>query len=169
MLAVCYSASVRLFFFGKQAFPLWNAADFRRDQGGHDIFHEQVDYLPFGMGHTGFHFHNYFDTTDQLRRKYTTYGHPIANVDKMSVSEIHPDLDLMVDCVLGRSTANNKHNTLSTKLENFEGRIPIAYQLDGYTIARHNELKAILTDDGNGNLTWHDTKKSKEWYERIPP
>lgn len=152
------------------AFPLWNAADFRRDQGGHEILFEQVDYLRWGMGHTGYHFHNYFDTTDQLRNKYMTYGHPIPDVERMSVSEIHPDLDLMVDCVLQRSTTNNKHTTLSMELKDFEGRIPIAYELGGYTVARHNELQMILTADAKGhNLTWHDTLKSKDWYEKIPP
>ncbi len=152
------------------AFPLWNAADFRRDQGGHEILFEQVDYLRWGMGHTGYHFHNYFDTTDQLRNKYMTYGHPIAGVDRMSVSEIHPDLDLMVDCVLGRPSTNNKHTTLSTKLKDFEGRIPIAYGFDEYVVARHNELKMILTEDVKGHKsTWHDTQKSKDWYEKIPP
>jgi hypothetical protein len=154
----------------KPVFPLWNAADFRRDQGGFDIFFEHVDYLPLGMGHTGYHFHNYFDTTDQLRNKYMTYGHPIPDVERMSVSEIHPDLDLMVDCVLQRSTTNNKHTTLSMELKDFEGRIPIAYELGGYTVARHNELQMILTADAKGhNLTWHDTLKSKDWYEKIPP
>ncbi|KAL7550649.1 hypothetical protein ACHAWF_013862 [Thalassiosira exigua] len=155
----------------KKTYPLWNAADFRRDQQGHVIMYEQVDYLPFGMGHTGFHFHNYFETTRQLRNKYTTYGHPVKGVENMTVSEMHPDLDLMVDCVLGRSTENNKHHTLSTPLEDYEGRIPIAYGLvEGYPMARHVELKSILLDDEMGHtVLWHHTNRSKDWYERIPP
>lgn len=131
---------------------------------------EQVDYLPFGMGHTGFHFHNYFETTKQLRKKYTTYGHPVTGAENMSVAEIHPDLDVMVDCVLGQSNENNRHKTLSTKLDQFEGRIPIAYGLEGYSIARHVELKNILLEDGEGHhKTWHHNPKSKDWFENIPP
>ena len=133
---------------------------------------EQVDYPPKGMGHTGFHFHNYFETTQQLRKKYMTYGHPVKGVKNMSVGEIHPDLDVMVDCVLGRSTANNKHNTLSTRLEDFEGRLPLAFGLvEGYTMARHFELKLILMEDerGHNTTTWHDNPKSKDWFEKIPP
>mmetsp|Transcript_12064 Transcript_12064/g.22465 ORF Transcript_12064/g.22465 Transcript_12064/m.22465 type:complete len:530 (-) Transcript_12064:34-1623(-) len=153
----------------KTTYPLWNAADFRRDQGGHTIMFEDVDYLPFRMGHTGFHFHNYFETTQHLRKKYMTYGHPIREAENMTVGEMHPDLDVMVDCVLGRNTANNKHNTLPSRLEEFEGRIPIAYGLEGYTMARHSELKAILMDDEKGHgTTWHDNPKAKDWFEKIP-
>lgn len=148
----------------KQQYPLWNPADFRRDTGGFVIYYEDVDYLPFRMGHTGFHFHNYFETTHQLRTKYRTYGHPVKTADNMSVSEIHPDLDLMADCVLGRSSEKNKHNTLSTRLAKFEGRIPIAYRLKGYSVARHLELRGILTEDERTGKagTWHETAKAKE-------
>ncbi|KAL7543801.1 hypothetical protein ACHAXR_013143 [Thalassiosira sp. AJA248-18] len=153
----------------KKTYPLWNPADFRRDQGGHRLYYEHVDYLPFRMGHTGYHFHNYFGTTQQLRNKYKTYGHPILGADNMTVDALHPDLDLMVDCVLGRSMANHKYKSLSTKLEEFEGRIPIAYGIDGYTIARHMELKAMLMDDERGHdVTWHDNPKAKDWVGKIP-
>lgn len=139
-----------------KTFPLWNAADFRRDQAGHTIIFEDVDYLPFRMGHTGYHFHNYFKTTEQLRHKYQTYGHPVENATQLGVGEIHPDLDLMVDCVLGRSYDNNKHKTLSARLEEFEGRIPIAYGIEGYTMARHLELKSLLLSDEIGHeRSWH--------------
>jgi len=153
----------------KTTYPLWNPADFRRDQGGHIIYFENVDYLPFHMGHTGFHFHNYFETTQNLRKKYMTYGHPVREAENMTVGEMHPDLDLMVDCVLRRSTWKNRHNTLSSRLEEFEGRIPIAYGLEGYTVARHLELEKILMDDEKGHdKSWHDNPKSKDWYEKIP-
>ena len=148
----------------KKQYPLWNPADFRRDTGGFVIYYEDVNYLPFRMGHTGFHFHNYFETTDQLRTKYMTYGHPVKTADNMSVAEIHPDLDLMTDCVLGRSLEKNKHLTLSMRLANFRGRIPIAYRLKGYSVARHLELRNILSEDERTRKsgTWHDTDKAKE-------
>ena len=129
---------------------------------------ENVDYLPFGMGHTGYHFHNYFETTQQLRNKYMTYGHPVKEAENMSISEMHPDLDVMVDCVLGRSATNNKHNVSS--VAGFGGRIPIAYELDGYLTARHAELESMLNEDERGHgKTWHDNPKSKDWFENIPP
>ena len=148
----------------KKQYPLWNPADFRRDTGGFVIYYEDVDYLPFRMGHTGFHFHNYFETTHQLRTKYKTYGHPVKTADNMSVSEIHPDLDLMADCVLGRSVEKNKHNTLSTRLAQFEGRVPVAYRLKGYSVARHLELRNILSEDEKTWKagTWHETTKARE-------
>ncbi|KAL9183776.1 hypothetical protein ACHAXT_004632 [Thalassiosira profunda] len=154
---------------GRTTYPLWNAADFRRDQGGHAIYFEEVDYLKFGMGQTGYHFHNYFETLRQLRNKYTTYGHAVEGAHNMTVGEMHPDLDVMVDCVLGRNTSGNKHETLSTPLEEFEGRIPIAYGLEGYTMARHTELKNLLLEDRLGHdRTWHHNPQSKDWYENIP-
>ncbi|KAL7485288.1 hypothetical protein ACHAW6_010895 [Cyclotella cf. meneghiniana] len=148
----------------KKQFPLWNPADFRRDTGGYEIYYEDVDYLPFRMGHTGFHFHNYFETTHQLRTKYRTYGHPVKTADELAVAQIHPDLDLMTDCVLDRSPEKNKHSTLSTTLAEFEGRIPVAYELNGYSVARHLELRRILTEDERlrKNGTWHETAKAKE-------
>ena len=148
----------------KQQYPLWNPADFRRDTGGFVIYYEDVDYLPFRMGHTGYHFHNYFSTTEQLRTKYKTYGHPVKTADMMSVSEIHPDLDLMVDCVLGRSSDKNKHLTLSSPLTHFEGRIPVAYKLKGYSVARHLELRNILSKDETTWKagSWHENDKSKD-------
>jgi hypothetical protein len=129
---------------------------------------ENVDYLPFNLGHTGYHFHNYFETTQQLRKKYMTYGHPVKEAQNMSISEMHPDLDVMVDCVMGRSVTNNKHNVSS--VAEFEGRIPIAYLLDGYSIARHIELEKILKEDERRHdRTWHDNPKSKDWFDKIPP
>jgi hypothetical protein len=145
----------------KTTYPLWNAADFRRDQGGHKFVFENVSYLRFKMGHTGFHFHNFFDTTRQLRNKYRTYGHPVPEADNMTISEIHPDLDLFVDCVLNRNLTSNKHKTLPTRLEEFEGRIPIAYTLDGYSLERHKEMGQILLEDELGHgKSWHDNPVS---------
>ena len=99
-----------------------------------------------------------------------TYGHPLREANNMTISEMHPDLDIMVDCVLGRSTEKNHYKTLSTPLADYEGRIPIAYGLEGYTTARHLELKALLLEDAKGHgRTFHDTEKAKDWYENIPP
>ncbi len=145
----------------KTTYPLWNAADFRRDQGGFKFIFEDVSYLRFRMGHTGFHFHNFFDTTQQLRYKYRTYGHPVPEADNMTISEIHPDLDLFVDCVLNRNVTANKHKILTTSLEDFEGRIPIAYTIDGYSLARHEEMGKIMQEDELGHdKTWHDNPVS---------
>ena len=147
----------------KETFPLWNAADFRRDQGGFKFVFEDVSYLRFRMGHTGFHFHNFFDTTEQLRKKYLTYGHPVPGADNMTISEIHPDLDLFVDCVLNRNVSSNKHRLLPTKLEFFEGRIPIAYAIEGYSMARHKEMEQVLLSDTLGhNKSWHDNNTTFE-------
>ena len=75
----------------------------------------------------------------------------------MTISEIHPDLDLFVDCVLNRNVSSNKHKTLTTRLEEFEGRIPIAYTIDGYSLARHKEMGKILLEDELGHdQSWHD-------------
>lgn len=144
----------------KETFPLWNAADFRRDQGGFKFAFENVNYLRFHMGHTGFHFHNFFDTTQLLRKKYKTYGHPVPKAEELTISEIHGDLDLFVDCVLNRNASSNKHRTLATRLDLFEGRIPIAYTIEGYTMARHKEMRQILLEDELG----HD----KSWHDNIP-
>ena len=152
----------------KTTYPLWNAADFRREQSGIKFIFEDVSYLRFRMGHTGFHFHNFFDTTTQLRNKYKTYGHPIPEADNMTISEIHPDLDLFVDCVLDRNITSNKHKTLSSRLEQFEGRIPISYTIDGYSSARHKEMREILFKDELGHdKSWHNNKVSQVGKEKT--
>jgi hypothetical protein len=76
----------------------------------------------------------------------------------------------MSDYVLGRSLEKNKHLTLSTCLARFEGRIPIAYKLKGYSVARHLELRKILNDDERTWKagTWHETDKAKEAESKKP-
>lgn len=91
-----------------------------------------------------------------------TYGEPVKGAENMSISEIHPDLDAMVDCVMGRSSTNNKHNASS--VAEVQGRIPIAYEQDEYSIARHAELEEMLNEveSGHNGRTWHDVPSSKD-------
>ena len=51
---------------------------------------------------------------------------------------------LRKDCVLDRNASENKHKVLSISLKEMAkrgGRIPIAYELEGYSTARNMELK----------------------------
>lgn len=54
-------------------FPLWNAADYRRNHGG---FFYGDDDIPL---YVGYHIHNMFDDMALMRKKYLTYGHPIED------------------------------------------------------------------------------------------
>jgi hypothetical protein len=56
-------------------YPLWSPADFRCVEGGSQV-------VEISGSHTGFHFHNFFDSTVVLRNKYKTYGHAKKNADK---------------------------------------------------------------------------------------
>jgi hypothetical protein len=116
-------------------FPLWNAADFRLTPGGKQP----------GSGHTGYHYHNFFTSFDQIRLKYLTYGHPVQGAGNMALGELHSDINLFVKCAMNRQDGNRR---LIGGLKEVKGGIPLALQLKSYTRARHEEMrKALIMDE----------------------
>lgn len=119
-------------------FPLWNAADFRIIQGGKQPGSESGIY-------TGYHFHNFFTSFDQIRLKYETYGHPIEGARNMALGELHEDIDLFVKCAMNRQGGLHR---LIGGLKEVKGDIPLALQVQFYARARHEEMtKALVMDE----------------------
>jgi hypothetical protein len=114
-------------------YPLWNAADFRRGNGGGVL-----------LG-AGFHLHNFFPSISSVRWKYETYGHPHLNAEAMHLGSIDGDLNFMVNCVLNRTDDGSLHKLDgSTNITS----MPLAFQIPGYTQRRHSEIREeILRDE----------------------
>jgi hypothetical protein len=115
-------------------FPLWNAADFRITPGGKQP----------GVGHTGYHFHNFFTSFDQIRLKYETYGHPVQGARDMALGNLHADTDLFVKCAMNRQDGDRR---LLGGLNEVKGDIPLALRLKSYSRARHEEMRKALVMD----------------------
>lgn len=115
-------------------YPLWNAADFRVTPGGR---------MP-GRAYTAFHFHNFFTRFDQIRVKYETYGHPVAGASAMALGALHSDVELFVQCAMDRrGSAKRLHGGLDA----LQGDLSLAFQLEAYTKARHEEMQQALVQD----------------------
>ena len=121
-------------------FPLFNAHDYRRISGS-------VYWGP--AGYNAWHLHNFFTNTTTLRNKYLTYAHPVKEAMSMNLSEVHDggDLKNMIDCAFNSTSHNDTKYKLAK--DSLRGPIPLAFQLEGYTEARMNELKQMLELDLN--------------------
>lgn len=121
-------------------YPLFNAADFRRTVG----------YLYRGnAGYVGYHFHNFFPSIYALRKKYKTYGHPVAKALDMPLEEIHKNLQSLIHC--GRNmtleSKNSQYPLVEGGWKTLKGQIPWAFQVPGYVEARQRELRDMLELD----------------------
>ena len=67
----------------------------------------------------------------------------------MNLAEVHDggDLKNMIDCAFNITSHNDTKYKLAK--ESLKGQIPIAFQIEGYTEARMNELKQMLELDLN--------------------
>jgi hypothetical protein len=117
-------------------FPLWNAADFRMIPG----FKQPGS----NITHTGYHFHNFFTSFDQIRLKYETYSHPVQGARNMALGELHQDVDLFVKCAMNRQGGVPR---LLGGLKEVKGDIPLALQVKDYVSARHEEMRKALAGD----------------------
>ncbi len=80
---------------------------------------------------TGYHFHNFFMSADEVRYKYATYGHANSGAKYLPVWEVSPDVKMAVDCAHGvRDEALDFNGTGSSVL-------PIYYLNDEVRNKRH--------------------------------
>lgn len=118
-------------------FPLFNAHDFRRIAGR--------AYRGKGFGYNAFHLHNYFSNATILRHKYNTYGEPVKGAMEMSLEDVHPDVQSMIDCAFNTTQkSKTKYKLVKEGLDSLKGPTPIAFQIPGYIEARMAELKEML-------------------------
>ena len=72
-------------------YPLWYANDFRSQSGG--IMHAKADGSP-----TGFHFHNFFMSSQVIHNKYFTFGHAMEDAIEKPIWDLCFDLAVAVEC-----------------------------------------------------------------------
>ena len=93
---------------------------------------------------TGFHFHNFFMSANEIRFKYSTYGHVDRAARYQSLRDIDSvDLTLAVQCALGN------HTELTEKsFDRIQGiSRPIYYLNEEVRQARHKSWQDIVTED----------------------
>ncbi len=123
-------------------YPLWRPVDFRNAEGGN-----QVSEKPH-KGHTGYHFHNFFNSFDVLRNKYRTYGHSVEDADSRSVAQLQLNLDSGVRCIMGRPDDDLKTRYNKGGFEGIKGRRPIIFEENqSYRDLRTRELKEMIEAD----------------------
>jgi Glycosyltransferase family 17 len=143
--------------FGKingSHFPLWSAADFRRQCGGHNYKLNATGHAEF----SAFHFHNFFPDFNATRRKYGTYAHAVTGADRKRLENIGDDLKMMVRCVQNWTdapTSGNGVNIAETQQwQRVVGGIdaalppwPIYFMDIDYRRRKHQSVQAAVNQD----------------------
>lgn len=102
-------------------FPLWSAADFRRQCGGHNYKLDQTNHAKY----SAFHLHNFYnDFGMAVRQKYSTYGHPVRGAFRKRLESIGDDLKMTVRCVQNWTDApTSKSSTYMTETQQWQREI----------------------------------------------
>ena len=132
----------------ESVYPLWMAADLRLEgRGARSIFRND------GAA-SGYHFHNFFSSAEDIHIKYHTYGHADSQAWNKPVWELHEDLQLAVDC------ANEVHREAHYYIDYSESiEMPI-YYLNAETRNRRHELwKSIVKEEEE---LWNGARKHGE-------
>ena len=111
-------------------YPLWHGTDMRSGAGGRQI--GMIDGSP-----SGFHFHNFFLSADELRYKYATYGHANSEAMEKLVWEAHRDVQLAVDCAHDKLDETIMFSDVGVIL-------PIHYLNEDVRNARHQLWQSIV-------------------------
>ncbi|KAL3804038.1 hypothetical protein HJC23_006429 [Cyclotella cryptica] len=153
-------------------FPLFNAADFRRTPGG---FFYGNDDVPL---YIGYHVHNFFDDIGVMRQKYLTYGHAQTDALTKPLGDLNREVNLMVRCAVDGDDSDamdgsvmkiykskddrRKHAIMRRKggLEFLKranygwngGAVPLAFRIQEYVDARHDEMVAMIHADETARL-----------------
>ena len=154
-------------------FPLWNAADFRRNKGGY--FYGD-DNLPL---YIGYHVHNFFDDMSVLRKKYLTYGHKIGDALTKPLSAMNREVNLMIRCANHNNTYELEGSVIYKYKSKDErrkapihsrkggidflrkanygketgiGAIPLAFRIEEYLLARQKEMVTSVEKDERERL-----------------
>eukprot|EP00986_Skeletonema_menzelii_P005034 scaffold1778_cov135-Skeletonema_menzelii.AAC.3 len=120
--------------------PLWLPHEFRVEAGGEDAMKNDEWKSP-----SAYHFHNFFMSGEEVRFKYSTYGHANENALVKSLRHIHDagDLMLAVMCALGNHTENTESG-----FESIPGTArPIYYLNKEARLARHSLWQDVVRKD----------------------
>lgn len=145
------------------SYPLANAADMRTGVENYAL--HGVKFVV-----AAYHFHNFFESTYELRHKYGTYGHFEFRVWKMTLSQIHADdVDMLVRCA--RDLPNSANPASKTRyeggLDSYTGPKPIFFLNETYRRQRHAQVKLMIDEDekqyGSKYSTGHPQPTSVRW------
>jgi hypothetical protein len=115
-------------------FPLWHGTDMRMGNGG--IMYGGTDGSP-----TGYHFHNFFLSADEVRYKYATYGHAKSEARYLPVWEVSADVKLAVNCAHGQSDEALDFNETGSSV------LPVYYLNDEVRNKRHQLWLQIVKEE----------------------
>jgi hypothetical protein len=119
-------------------YPLWLPHEIRVEAGGEMISKKDEWNSP-----TGYHFHNFFMSGEEIRFKYSTYGHPDSKALVKSLRHIHGDLMLAVTCAEGNHTEK-----VERSFDSIPGTVrPIYYLNEEARRARHSLWQDIVRKD----------------------
>ncbi|KAL7540491.1 hypothetical protein ACHAXR_013439 [Thalassiosira sp. AJA248-18] len=121
-------------------YPLWTASDIRVGTGGRMI--SKKDKSP-----TGYHFHNFFTSAQEIHTKYLTYGHPDKNAAKKPVWELSEDLDLAVRCAKAKTSPDIVTTDVVSFADIQESERPIYYLNEGLRKRRHDSWQSIVREE----------------------
>lgn len=119
--------------------PLWLSHEIRTEAGGVQAAKNDDWKSP-----TAYHFHNFFMSGEEIRFKYSTFGHANEKALVKSLRHISAtDLMLAVMCALGNHTGNTE-----SSFESIQGAArPIYYLSKEARLARHSLWQEIVRKD----------------------
>jgi len=124
-------------------YPLWAASDVRENSGGNMA--NMADGSP-----TGYHFHNFYESYEDICFKYRTYGHANKHAMTIPLGGLSNDLRRAVNCAKGVGNESlNFDNSGSSVL-------PIYFTNEEFRNKRHQLWQSIVVDEEelhNGNVT----------------
>lgn len=102
-------------------------------------------YIPY----SGFHFHNFFATSDQLRFKYQTYGHPDKEAASKPLYERHSNVAAMYQCLLNTNKLLKDQKFIPDEggFDWFKPFVPIYFQDPDCRMKRHIFMRDVLQAD----------------------
>ncbi len=118
----------------RTTYPLWEPWDFRRawkEQGYREKDNNNIIQEDSGLGHTAYHFHDFFSSFEVFLNKYNTYAHAGAGGDDQSFPRA---AQKGIACIKGEPVKQMN----ITELEG--GRRPIMFEHKSYRTARLKEL-----------------------------
>lgn len=121
-------------FPNRTMYPLWQPWDFRNSPKDENLA------LDDGRMHTAYHFHNFFESLEVFRHKYSTYGHAVKDAETLPLGQLH---NLVKDFVICLKGVDGRHGGF----EDFEGRRPILYENELYRKTRQEEMIKELEAD----------------------
>ena len=120
-------------------YPLWMPHEVRIEVGGKML--SKSDGSP-----TGYHFHNFFMSGDQVRHKYATYGHADDNVigQRLGSRGDDADMQLALACARGEESDDNREGSFESISSSVK---PIYYLNEAVRRERHDKWQHIVWDD----------------------